>query len=145
MVAGRGELPSVLKDNFSIKEIGYIFDQGRMAKAYSAADIYVMSSTQDNLPNVMLESLACGTPVVCFNVGGISDAVEHLKNGYLAKNKDSDDLARGMDTLLNDPELPKRFRVDAVDTITKKFSEALQAKRHIDLYREILEKQSKST
>jgi glycosyltransferase involved in cell wall biosynthesis len=67
-----------------------------MANAYAAADVFVTPAQQDNLPNTVLESLACGTPVVAFNIGGIPDMISHLKNGYLAKFQDVQDLQNGI-------------------------------------------------
>ncbi|MGB2631169.1 MAG: glycosyltransferase family 4 protein [Candidatus Omnitrophota bacterium] len=138
MTVGKGSLPSVLKEKFNTKELGYIESPEKMAKVYSSADIYVMPSLQDNLPNVAIESLACGTPVVCFDTGGVPEIVEHLKNGYVAKHKDVKDLAKGMNKLLNDRGLRKEMKINAIKTVGEKFSESLQVKRHIDLYERVL-------
>ena len=67
-----------------------------MANAYAAADVFVTPAQQDNLPNTVLESLACGTPVVAFNIGGMPDMISHLENGYLAKFQDVQDLQKGI-------------------------------------------------
>ena len=67
-----------------------------MANAYAAADVFVTPSQQDNLPNTVVESLACGTPVVAFQIGGMPDLIQHLHNGYLAKFQDLIDLQNGI-------------------------------------------------
>ena len=67
-----------------------------MANAYAAADVFVTPSQQDNLPNTVVESLACGTPVVAFQIGGMPDLIQHLHNGYLAKFQDLKDLQNGI-------------------------------------------------
>ena len=67
-----------------------------MANAYAAADVFVTPSQQDNLPNTVVESLACGTPVVAFQIGGMPDLIQHLHNGYLAKFQDLADLQNGI-------------------------------------------------
>jgi glycosyltransferase involved in cell wall biosynthesis len=67
-----------------------------ISKAYAAADVFVAPSVQDNLPNTVLESLACETPVVAFNIGGMTDMIQHEESGYLAKFGDHDDLAKGI-------------------------------------------------
>lgn len=120
--------------NFSHRNLGMILDPAQMAKIYCAADIHALPSRQDNLPNAVLESLACGTPVAAFNVGGVADLVEHQKNGYLAESGNAEDFANGLRWLLG----PKNLQQSAQsihDSITNNFSYAKIAQRHSDLYR----------
>ena len=84
--------------------LGYLHDDVSLATLYNAADVTVVPSLQENLSNAIMESIACGTPVVAFNVGGNSDMIEHLKNGYLAKPFDSDDLSEGIKWILNNKD-----------------------------------------
>jgi len=76
--------------------LGYINNDKMMVLLYNAADVCVVPSLSENLSNTIMESLACGTPVVAFHIGGNGDMIDHEKNGYLAKEKDSDDLANGI-------------------------------------------------
>ncbi len=64
----------------------------------------VVPSLQDNLPNTVMESLAYGTPCVAFDIGGMSDMIEHKKNGYLAQAFEIQDLAKGIAWILEDQE-----------------------------------------
>jgi glycosyltransferase involved in cell wall biosynthesis len=138
VTVGRGKILNDLKHLYSIKEMGYIADRDLMAQIYSAADIYVMPSISDNLPNVILESLACGTPVICFNTGGMPDMIKNRFNGYLAKYKDVADLTKCIfESLSNNAQL-KEMQDNAVQTINEKFPESLQVQRYIKLYRECL-------
>ena len=82
------------------RSLGYIRDEKLMSQLYNAADICVVPSLSENLSNTIMESLACGTPVVAFNIGGNGDMINHKQNGYLAKEKDSDDLACGIEWCL---------------------------------------------
>jgi glycosyltransferase involved in cell wall biosynthesis len=75
---------------------GYLYDDYALNIVYNAVDVFIVPSIADNLPSTILESQACGTPVVGFEVGGIPDMIIHKKNGYLAKFKDSHDLADGI-------------------------------------------------
>ena len=77
-----GELASLN----NVLELGPIYDERLMSVVYSAADVFVIPSLMDNLPNTVLESLMCGTPVIGFPVGGIPDMIEHGKNGLLTKD-----------------------------------------------------------
>lgn len=81
---------------FRTKFLGRLNDEYTLALAYNAADVLVAPSLIDNLPYTIFESLACGTPVVAFDTGGIPDMIQHRTNGYLAKYKDAEDLAKGI-------------------------------------------------
>ena len=72
-----------------------------LVELYSVAHLFVIPSLQDNLPNTIIESMLCGTPVVGFNTGGIPEMIEHRVNGYLAEYKSSADLAAGMSWVLS--------------------------------------------
>jgi glycosyltransferase involved in cell wall biosynthesis len=71
-------------------------DDDRLALYYSAADALLFSSLNENFPLVPLEAMACGVPVVSFDVGGVKEAVTHGSHGYIAKYRDSEDLANGV-------------------------------------------------
>jgi glycosyltransferase involved in cell wall biosynthesis len=81
--------------------LGYLYDDFALAAVYRTLDVFVTPSLADNFPSTVLESLSCGTPVVGFEIGGIPDIIDHLKNGYLAKYRSSDDLANGIQFCLN--------------------------------------------
>lgn len=76
--------------------IPYLSDEASQVLLYSACDVLVAPSTQENLSNTVLESLTCGTPVVAFDIGGMPDLIQHEFNGYLAKPFQPDDLAAGI-------------------------------------------------
>ena len=86
---------------YPIYSFGYIYDEYSTILLYNTADVFVIPSLAENFPNTILESLACGTPVVGFNVGGIPDLVIHNETGYLAKYKDNLDLANGINWILD--------------------------------------------
>lgn len=81
---------------FKTHFMGFLKDEYSTVLIYNASDIFVTPSLADNFPTTVLECLACGTPVVGFNIGGIPEIIEHKENGYLAKYKDSEDLASGI-------------------------------------------------
>lgn len=87
-----------------IRYMGTLHDDVSLALLYSAADVFVLPSRQDNLPNTVCEAIACGLPVVAFKVGGTPDLVEHQFNGYLAEPYDPEHLARGIEWVLNQQE-----------------------------------------
>jgi glycosyltransferase involved in cell wall biosynthesis len=122
-----------------VKEFAYVKSQKAMIDLYNVAHIYVIPSLQDNLPNTVLESLFCGTPVVGFRTGGIPEMITHMVNGYLAEYKSSADLAEGITWGLSENAgngLSAKTRVTALE----QYSMDLSAERHIKLYRDILDK-----
>jgi glycosyltransferase involved in cell wall biosynthesis len=87
-----------------VRYLGRYQDELSMAVTYSAADVFVAPSVQDNLPNTVMEASACATPSVAFNVSGLTDLVEHERTGYLARPFDVDDLAYGLSWFLNEKQ-----------------------------------------
>lgn len=117
--------------------LGTISDDEKLAICYSAADVFLTPSLEDNLPNTVMESLACGTPVVAFTTGGIPDMVKHQKNGYLAEYKSSEDFANGVEWVYNHLDR-KLLNGDARSVVEEEFSETVIAQKHIDIYKQLL-------
>lgn len=125
--------------NFPFKTtfLGTINKDDHLAKCYAAADAFITPSLEDNLPNTVMESLACATPVIAFFTGGIPDMVKHLENGYLAKYKDAIDLADGIEWLFlhEDKEAVQK---EARKTILNHFAPVVIATKHEELYLDLL-------
>lgn len=94
-----------ISTSLPIHAVGYIADEQRMAALYAAVDVFVTPSLQENLPNTIAESMSCGTPCVGFHVGGIPEMIHHQQDGYVARYRDSSDLAQGIRYVLAHPEL----------------------------------------
>jgi glycosyltransferase involved in cell wall biosynthesis len=126
---------------FAIKTtfLGTISGDEKLALCYSAADVFVTPSLEDNLPNTVMESLSCGTPVVAFTTGGIPDMVGHKQNGYLAGYKSSAELAEGIEWMYVHPQR-NELKENARISVMKNFSEPVIASRHIELYKELLKR-----
>lgn len=119
---------------------GRINDEIGLALLYAAADVFVAPSRQDNLPNTVMESLACGTPCVAFNIGGIPDMIEHKRNGYLAQPFDVKDLAQGLTWVLEDAVRRQGLSQYARKKVENEFTIAHQVQRCTSLYEELLQK-----
>jgi len=123
--------------------LGQIDDVSSIASIYSAADLFVAPSIQENLSNMVMEAMACGTPSVAFDIGGMPDLIEHKYNGYLARPYEVDDLADGIAWGLSDGE-----RLSAMSQrCREKVSEyAIQSvsQRYLDLYRNVITEGSDS-
>jgi len=116
-----------------VKQFGPVVDERQLSLLYAASDVFVIPSMQENLPNTMLESMACGTPCVAFHVGGIPDAIEHMNNGFLVEPFSTDEFARGIELILSDDEVRCRFGQAARKTMETKFDLAQSAKKYIQL------------
>jgi glycosyltransferase involved in cell wall biosynthesis len=121
---------------FKTSFLGTISDDERLALCYSAADAFLIPSLEDNLPNTVMESLACGTPVIAFTTGGIPDMVKHEQNGYLAEYRSSESFANGMEWILDHPDRNK-LQQQARQSVMDNFSEEVIARKHIELYNKI--------
>jgi glycosyltransferase involved in cell wall biosynthesis len=111
-----------------------------MAAVYAAADVFVLPSLAENLANAALESLACATPVVCFDVGGMADAVRHLETGWLAATGDPAELATGIRTLLADAELRERLGRAGRALVERAHDARAEAQAFADLASELAER-----
>jgi len=138
VVFGSSEPKNPPNFGFKTHYLGHLYDDVSLIALYNVADVMVVPSLQENLSNTIMESLACGTPVVAFNVGGNSDMIEHLKNGYLAKPFDTDDLKNGIEWVLNTPNYDELCK-NAREKVLREFDSKIVAKRHIELYEEVLE------
>lgn len=121
---------------FPIYQMNYVSNEKDLVDIYNAVDLYVTPSLQDNLPNTIVEAMACGIPCVGFNVGGIPQMIDHLHNGYVARYKSAEDLANGICWSLNEEDYPMlsgEARRKAVNT----YSEQTVAMKYIQIYNHI--------
>ncbi|GAM08917.1 putative glycosyltransferase YpjH [Geobacter sp. OR-1] len=120
------------------KAMGTVNDDALIARAYSAADIFVLPSLEDNLPNMMLESMACGTPVLAFDTGGIHDVVVDGMNGRLVPTGDVVAMAHGLIELVMDRSLRERLGAASTALVHGEYSPKIQAGRYIALFEDLL-------
>ncbi|MFI5451777.1 glycosyltransferase [Pedobacter sp. UC225_61] len=137
VIFGNKDEKAVPEFPFKTTFLGTISKDEHLAKCYAAADAFITPSLEDNLPNTVMESLACATPVIAFKTGGIPDMVMHLKNGYLANYESAIDLADGIEWLFlhQDKEAVQK---EARRTILNHFAPSLIADEHEELYQSLL-------
>ncbi len=138
VIFGNKENAEMPEFPFKTTFLGTVNQDEHLAKCYSAADAFVIASLEDNLPNTVMESLACATPVIAFKTGGIPDMVKHQENGFLATYASAVDLANGMEWLyrLHDRTMLQKA---ARRTILTTFSPDVVARKHLHLYETLLE------
>jgi glycosyltransferase involved in cell wall biosynthesis len=118
--------------------MGSIEDDAQLCMTYNAADVFVIPSLQDNLPNTVLEAMACGTPVTGFDAGGIPDMVRPGVTGTLVPAGDTEALARAIQELLVDGTLCRHMGQAARRIALEEYTLERQARKYSDLYHELL-------
>jgi glycosyltransferase involved in cell wall biosynthesis len=129
---GPGDAPTV--EGFDCRHLPPLDDDERLSSVYGAADIYVAPSECDNLPNTVLESIACGVPVAAFAVGGIPDAVRPGVTGCLARMGDVADLRDAIDRLLERDDERAQMAKACRRIAVEEYGLEVQARRYVELY-----------
>ncbi len=133
---GRGQGPELA--GLPSRHLGSLADTESLRLAYGAADVFAIPSLQDNLPNTILESMACGTPVVGFVTGGIGEAIIDGQTGLLAPPGDTAAFSRALRTILEDPPLRQALSAGARLRAVEEYAVSRQAQRYAALYAEIV-------
>lgn len=124
------------EDLAEVKILGKIQDPDQLATIYSAADLFIIPSLEDNLPNTVLEALMCGTPVLGFPIGGIPEMVIPGENGFLANEVSVIGLSKALQFSIEN--LNQLDRKEISNKAKSKYSSEIQAKKYLELYRSLL-------
>jgi len=117
---------------------GYLESDTQLAQIYAAADLYVLPSLEDNLPNTMLEAMACATPVIGFAIGGLPDAIEHGHTGLLIPPYSSEQMGKAILNLVFDPALRSLLGCNGRQKAEQQYALTHQAKAYLQLFRELV-------
>ena len=134
LVAGSGTVARGIETRY----LGTVMDEEVLADAYRAADVFAVPTLADVLTQTAPESIACGTPCIAFDRGGVTDVVRHMQTGYSARFADIDSFAEGLRTLLGDPELLERLGRRCREVAEQEFSVDVQVQRYAGLYEELV-------
>lgn len=117
--------------------LGYVNDEHRIVDVYNAADVFVLPSLSENLPNTIMEAMACGVPCVGFKVGGIPEEIDHRRNGYVADYRSAEDLARGIRWILMEADSEELSR-NAIHKVAHNYSQQSVAMKYLDVYHQAM-------
>lgn len=120
--------------------VGYVSDESEMARVYAMCDVFLFTSLADNLPNVILESMACATPVLAFATGGVPEMISHKEDGWLTEPMNTDGLVQGLELVFHDRDLLADWSRMARQKVLEHFNEDLFLRRHLELYRSSLDR-----
>ncbi len=123
---------------FKVHALGQFINDASLPAVYSACDVFVSPSTEDNLPNTVIEALACGIPSVAFNIGGLPELIDHRSNGYLAKPLDIRDLAEGIFWVIQETQNSRSLSQHAREKAENVFNIDRIARQYKALYEELL-------
>jgi len=132
---GSGEIE--VPGSFRYIRIGRIEDDRLLSIIYSSVDVFVIPSVQDNLPNTVLESISCGTPIVGFDVGGIPDVVRNGETGILVRQGDVFGMKSAIEGILSNDKLRESMSRNCRALALREYSEDVQAKRYISVYESV--------
>jgi len=124
---------------FKIEYLGLLKGEEAIIEAYNKSDCFIIPSLEDNLPNTVMESLACGKPVVAFNTGGIPEMVDHKKNGYIAQQKNVEDLANGIQWVLEDENRYNELSENAREKVMSHYSFEVVGSKYEEIYKSMIE------
>ena len=133
-----------MKDNvlkklpFKVHAFNFVSDPEVLVSLYNSANIFALPSLQDNLPNTVMEALACGTPVVGFSIGGVPEMVSHQESGYLAEVKNAMSLADGLYDSLFVANL-EDYANAARKKVEQFYSEEVVAKQYLEVYKTLFQ------
>jgi glycosyltransferase involved in cell wall biosynthesis len=125
-----------------IHNVGIIEDDRKLALLYSSADVFCAPSREENLANTALESLACGTPVLAFKIGGFPDIIDHRRTGYLASPFDVGSLRDGLEFLYSNYLAGEDFRSSCRVRAERLYDGRKNANRYLELYNELISNKS---
>jgi len=117
--------------------LGYVNDERRIVDVYNAADVFVLPSLSENLPNTIMEAMACGVPCVGFRVGGIPEEIDHRQNGYVADYRSAEDLANGIRWILTEADY-ESLSQQAVTKVVHHYSQQSVAFKYLDVYHQAM-------
>ncbi len=121
-----------------LKTLGHLESDAALCQAYAAADVFLFASLEDNLPNTILEAMACGTAVIANPTGGVAELVEHEQTGFLARVTVPEDYAQAICFALEQPERIAAWQQNGLTLIRQRHSLELQARRYLSLFEELV-------
>jgi glycosyltransferase involved in cell wall biosynthesis len=137
VIFGSNKEQDEIRKDINVYNIGVINDEVALIALYNAADILVVPSLEENLSNVIMESMSCGTPVVAFDIGGNSDLIDNGVNGILAEKTTSESLQIAIEKAI---EVSSHLGINARRKVEEKFAYEKVSLRYLKLYEHLVAK-----
>lgn len=137
IIFGQDSPKELITSDFKIHYPGKINEDNLLKLYYSASDLFILPSRQDNLPGTGIESQACGTPVVAFDIGGLSDIIENQVTGILIKPFDTESLSEEIYSLITNNKKISNMREASRRRALKLWDQKIISQKYTELYSEI--------
>jgi glycosyltransferase involved in cell wall biosynthesis len=138
VIIGGGSIEGLRRfPKFIIRQTGFIDTEENMVEIMNVGDVLVYPSRADNLPNVLIESIACGVPAVTYDTGGCKEIIQHAINGFVVPQFDASQFAERVIDLLKTPHTMVSFSHAARETAKKKFDIRTTAQQYYSLFKEL--------
>lgn len=140
VVFGASHSKEIQDFGFNVKYLGQLSDDYSLILAYNAADVFISPSKEESFGLTIAEAMACGTPCVAFNNSGITDIIDHRKNGYLAEFENVNDFSYGIKWCFENfqNETTKKL---ITEKIKNEYDYSVVALKYIEIYKKMLEKE----
>jgi glycosyltransferase involved in cell wall biosynthesis len=135
-----GAGPEVSEENVSVSFVPYQSNRETVARYYQAADLYLHAAIADTFPGAVAEAIACGTPVVATETGGIPELVADGTTGFVVPPRDADAMADRIEQLLTDDGLRDRMSAAAAEQARREFGLDRQVGAYLQWYAEVRER-----
>jgi glycosyltransferase involved in cell wall biosynthesis len=132
------EFFQLLKNRSWCEHPGFVSGYDRLKPYFQKASFLALPSLEDNCPMVVLEAMAAGLPVIAAKVGGVPDLIEDGKTGLFCNPLDPRSIRDGVAKLLNEPDLGRHLTTEAKKRARERFHPTVIARRHLEIYREVL-------
>lgn len=129
---------TIFKD-LEVFSTGYIYNDQLLAQYYAAADVFLFPTLADNLPTVVIETMACGTPAIAFATGGVPEIIEHNKSGWLTKTGDAQGLVDGLNFIIDRPDILNEWRIAGIKKAEEQYNKEKFLASHIQIYQQTLD------
>jgi glycosyltransferase involved in cell wall biosynthesis len=139
LILGQGGEAMAQACDMAFYDAGYITDDRIKAQLFSAADLFVFPSRGEAFGLVLLESMACGTPVLTFDIDGVTDLVRDGKTGFRVPLDDHQGLSARIAELLKNTNMRHALGEECARVVQAEFTLTQQVKRYEELYRRLLE------
>ncbi|TAE73820.1 MAG: glycosyltransferase [Bacteroidetes bacterium] len=138
LIFGKSTPEMLEKLPFDYTNLGVLKGDIEIRKAYNLAHTFVLPSLEDNLPNTILESLACGTPSLSFNLGGMPEMIDNELNGLITTENSAENLAENIkkmiDFWINKPDFFYILQENARKKAMLNYSEKVVAEKYFSKY-----------
>jgi len=124
--------------NLDVHATGYIYNDQLLAQYYAASDLFLFPTLADNLPTVVIETMACGTPTIAFATGGVPEIIEHGKTGWLVKTGDVRGLVDALHYVIDHPDILAAWRIAGLQCVKERYTKEQFLAAHLNIYQKVL-------